>query len=569
MAFLTVHMRFIGLGIKEITWINSVLPLTSLIGPPMVGMMADRMGHYRLITVVCMLLGAVLHTALLFVPSYKISLPSEPALSVRCNSEGATLVLDACGQSCPEPAPYVSSFFNLSGCREVCSEPDQDAIEVGEPTTLLRPSQVVMCLHTTGKKPDCQVFREEQDIMEFNLTLSMRETEDKTTCHYPLQHFSIDSGDYNSLTCRTSAKHCHVVCNSSEMANATRLLQKSVCTTVTGNPELTLWLYFGVRAMAEMMAAILVSLLEAVALTMVHQHNGDYGREKMCGLIAVGIFSPLSGYLMDTGVGTFGTSNYAPAFYVFDGLMLVTAAVTLALPIEVQVQRKSLMNNMSQLIRTSELSVLLLLMTLLGTFWGYLKTFVYVYLEDLGASWLLIGLTVTIGIIPSLPFLYKSAAVVQYCGHHYLIMLAFLGYCIRFTGFSYISNPWWALLLESLELFTLNLMNVSAATLAYKLAPKTFVATAQALVWVSHFNIGRCLGTFIGGYLLDKYGNVTVFQSAAVAAAICAVIYLSLHQFIKYRNGRKNVQPKPQPARENGNIPNGHYTPLQLADEKF
>lgn len=34
--------------------------------------------------------------------------------------------------------------------------------------------------------------------------------------------------------------------------------------------------------------------------------------------------------------------SYAPVFYVFDGLMLVTAAVTLALPIEVQVQRKSL-----------------------------------------------------------------------------------------------------------------------------------------------------------------------------------------------------------------------------------
>lgn len=55
-----------------------------------------------------------------------------------------------------------------------------------------------------------------------------------------------------------------------------------------------------------------------------------------------GIFSPVCGYLVDTQIGTFGVYSYAPVFYVFDGLMLVTAAVTVALPIEVQVQRKSL-----------------------------------------------------------------------------------------------------------------------------------------------------------------------------------------------------------------------------------
>lgn len=90
--------------------------------------------------------------------------------------------------------------------------------------------------------------------------------------------------------------------------------------------------------------------------------------------------------------------------------------------------------SIGSLIKTSELNILLLLMTLLGTFWGYLKTFVYVYLEDLHASKLLMGLTVTISIVPSLPFLYKSSAVVQFCGHHYLIMLAFVAYCIRFAG---------------------------------------------------------------------------------------------------------------------------------------
>lgn len=70
--------------------------------------------------------------------------------------------------------------------------------------------------------------------------------------------------------------------NSSYQGNDTQLLDTSACC------RLTLWVYFSLRALAEMFSSILVSLLEAVALTMVHQHNGDYGREKMFGLLAVG-----------------------------------------------------------------------------------------------------------------------------------------------------------------------------------------------------------------------------------------------------------------------------------------
>lgn len=62
---------------------------------------------------------------------------------------------------------------------------------------------------------------------------------------------------------------------------------------------------------------------------------------------------------------------------------------------------------------------------------------------------------------------------------------------LLFTGLSYLKDPLWVIPLEILELFTINLMQVTAATLTYKLAPKTLVATAQGLVWISHFGIGK------------------------------------------------------------------------------
>ena len=89
---------------------------------------------------------------------------------------------------------------------------------------------------------------------------------------------------------------------------------------------------------------------------------------------------------------------------------------------------------MHNLLINKELLLLLGILIILGSMWGYLETFLYIYLHDMNASKTLIGLTVTVGILPSVPFLYKSNAVVQYTGHHYLLITAFVVYSIRFAG---------------------------------------------------------------------------------------------------------------------------------------
>lgn len=75
-----------------------------------------------------------------------------------------------------------------------------------------------------------------------------------------------------------------------------------------------------------------------------------------------------------------------------------------------------------------------MIMCVLGSFWGFLEIFFYIFMEELGSPKMLIGLTITIGILPSMPFLFKSDKIVSYCGHHHLLMLAFVMYCVRFIG---------------------------------------------------------------------------------------------------------------------------------------
>jgi hypothetical protein len=49
--------------------------------------------------------------------------------------------------------------------------------------------------------------------------------------------------------------------------------------------------------------------------------------------------------------------------------------------------------------------VFLTLIMFAGTFWGFIEAFLFWYLDDLGASHFLMGWTVAVGMITSLPFL--------------------------------------------------------------------------------------------------------------------------------------------------------------------
>jgi len=64
-----------------------------------------------------------------------------------------------------------------------------------------------------------------------------------------------------------------------------------------------------------------------------------------------------------------------------------------------------ILNNVVGVIRNAEVMVFLTLIMFAGTFWGFIEAFLFWYLDDLGASHFLMGWTVAVGMITSLPFL--------------------------------------------------------------------------------------------------------------------------------------------------------------------
>ncbi len=62
----------------------------------------------------------------------------------------------------------------------------------------------------------------------------------------------------------------------------------------------------------------------------------------------------------------------------------------------------------------------------------------------------LLGLTITVGAVVSIPFTFVGDVIVDKCGSENMFFFALVAYCIRYVGYSYITNPWMAFPFEAI-----------------------------------------------------------------------------------------------------------------------
>ena len=71
---------------------------------------------------------------------------------------------------------------------------------------------------------------------------------------------------------------------------------------------------------------------------------------------------------------------------------------------------------------------------IVGTAWGYIESFLFWLLEDLGASRSLMGITITVGGIAGVPLLVLSGPIISRIGHANVLFIGFVFYAIRLVG---------------------------------------------------------------------------------------------------------------------------------------
>jgi hypothetical protein len=68
-------------------------------------------------------------------------------------------------------------------------------------------------------------------------------------------------------------------------------------------------------------------------------------------------------------------------------------------------QGERILSNVGEVAKNAEVVAFLGMMMFAGMFWGFIETFLFWHLDDLGAPRFLMGWTVAVGMVTSLPFL--------------------------------------------------------------------------------------------------------------------------------------------------------------------
>ena len=100
----------------------------------------------------------------------------------------------------------------------------------------------------------------------------------------------------------------------------------------------TFWAYLAVRVLLDILRASSLMLFEGAVVSIIKQHGGDYGLQKLFGTLGAVIFGPLSGVLIDVAASTNKTENsYTGVIVLYFVLRVITAICILKLNLDFKV----------------------------------------------------------------------------------------------------------------------------------------------------------------------------------------------------------------------------------------
>uniref|UniRef100_A0A182TS11 Major facilitator superfamily associated domain-containing protein n=1 Tax=Anopheles melas TaxID=34690 RepID=A0A182TS11_9DIPT len=289
------------------------------------------------------------------------------------------------------------------------------------------------------------------------------------------------------------------------------------------------WIYFLLRFLATTMLSAGVTIMDPIALTMIEKYGGDFGRERLFSSIGMAIFSPITGVLIDLFSKDLGYTDYSAAFYTYDILLIISSVTVFLMPLGEKLPADNVFKDLLNLLKLKHVIIFIWFLFLLGNFWGFIESFLFLYLKELGAPNYLLGITITVGTVSSIPFLYGAGRITKIVGHVNLIVIAFIAHACRLVGYSFIENAWWCFPFEAMEALSCHLMWVAAATYCALLAPKNLLATLIGVLGMAHFSLGRGSGSFFGGFLIGEVGTREAFRYMGLVAVAGGLAYKFIH----------------------------------------
>lgn len=86
-----------------------------------------------------------------------------------------------------------------------------------------------------------------------------------------------------------------------------------------------------------------------------------------------------------------GYTDYSAAFYTYDVLLTISAVTVLMMPLGAKVPADNLFRDLVNIMKMPHVILFIFFLFALGNFWGFIESFLFLYLKELGAPNYLLG----------------------------------------------------------------------------------------------------------------------------------------------------------------------------------
>ncbi|XP_071534172.1 uncharacterized protein [Panulirus ornatus] len=310
----------------------------------------------------------------------------------------------------------------------------------------------------------------------------------------------------------------------------------------------TFWSYLTLRTLYGALTGISFTLYDGAVMAYVQTKGIDYGFQRAWGILAA-LFCAYVGGLLIHQAG-----DYSVIFYVAGALHVGTAGLMFFLNMDFKLPAQYLTREILRHVANPEVFIFLGAMLSAGIFSGYLETFMYRYLSSLGASHLLLGLTVTVGAPFGWVLNLVASCLVGLVGHASLLTLGLVALSVKMLGLSVLVDPWWALLLEVLDSLSFELLTTVSVMYCTVLFSNKSITSSRGMITSLNFGLGKLVGTYMGMEIREVLGDRATFRIFGGAALVCAVLYGGSYATLVRRPRPTAHDPPPTPPSDGHEI---------------
>ena len=261
------------------------------------------------------------------------------------------------------------------------------------------------------------------------------------------------------------------------------------------------------------------SLADSAIMFLLGEQKEKYGRVRMWGTLGYGVVAPLAGVL----IGKYGLQW---SFWGYATLMLAGLFIIVPIPFRQSRSSGSFLNGMRGLFANRPWMLFLIMVFIGGIGMAMINTYLFIYMESLGASKSLMGLALMVASASEILALFFGNQFLRRFGARGLLIIAMTTIGLRLIFYSLTTSTWVVLLIQLVHGLTFAMILIAGVSYADQVAPTGMKATTQGMFGGTLMGFGAAAGGLLGGVLMER------FQPAGMYGIVGVIVLVSLAAFL-------------------------------------